>query len=52
MTISLLLSTHSGALDLTLRTLDIMVISGVHFYPALSFSTFILSSLLIFERVN
>lgn len=50
MTISWLLSTDSGALDLNLRTLNSMVVSGLHFSPAFSFFTFILSSSLMFER--
>lgn len=50
MTISWLLSIDSGALDLNLRTLNSMVVSGLHFSPAFSFFTFILSSSLMFER--
>lgn len=35
MTISWLLSTDSGALDLNLRTLNSMVVSGLHFFSCL-----------------
>ena len=50
MMVSLPLSRHNGAPDLTSRTSDIMVISGLNFYPVLSFSTFTLCSLLISGR--
>lgn len=50
LTISWLLSTDGGALDSNLRTLNSLVVSGLHLSPAFSFFTFILSSSLMFER--